>query len=196
MKKNLAQNILCDLNFKKLFRIMRLSSLFLFLVILHSHAETILSQTSVHLSKNSLTLNELIKVIEDQTEYLFVFSKNDVDINRHVSIKTKSEKVSDILEEALEGSGVSYSVANNYISLRRNMNDTPNPVVKHQQQERVTVKGVVEDVSGPIIGANVIERGTTNGTITALDGSFSLNVSPNATLIITYIGYKEQQIPH
>ncbi|MDR1203481.1 MAG: TonB-dependent receptor [Tannerellaceae bacterium] len=174
---------------------MRLSTIFLFLVILHSHAENILSQTSVQLSRNSLTLNELINVIEEQTDFLFVFSRNDVDVNRRVSIKTKSEKITDILEEALEGSGVSYFLSNKYISLRKKTNDAPAPVAKAQQQTRITVTGTVEDSMGPTIGANVIERGTTNGTITGLDGSFTLNVAPDAVLVITYIGYKEQQIP-
>jgi len=64
-----------------------------------------------------------------------------------------------------------------------------------QQQAKITVQGVVEDSMGPIIGANVVEKGTTNGTITNMDGEFSLSVSSNATLVITYIGYVEQQIP-
>lgn len=59
------------------------------------------------------------------------------------------------------------------------------------QQERVTVKGVVTDSKGePIIGANILEKGTTNGIITNLDGEFTLNAPANATLVISYIGYE------
>ena len=62
-------------------------------------------------------------------------------------------------------------------------------------QQNRTVKGNVTDANGtPIIGANVMEKGTTNGTITDIDGNFSLNVSPNATLVISYIGYKSQEV--
>ncbi|MDR1555976.1 MAG: TonB-dependent receptor [Tannerellaceae bacterium] len=64
-----------------------------------------------------------------------------------------------------------------------------------QQQNKITITGIVEDNTGPVIGANVIEKGTTNGTITNIDGEFSLNVSPDAVLVVTYIGYVEQQIP-
>ena len=72
----------------------------------------------------------------------------------------------------------------------------PKPVVAVQQQADHTVKGVVEDALGPVAGANVIEKGTTNGTITDADGNFTLNVSsPNAILVISYIGYKDQEIP-
>jgi TonB-linked SusC/RagA family outer membrane protein len=68
------------------------------------------------------------------------------------------------------------------------------PIVSSQQQRSIAVKGVVEDNTGPIIGANVIEKGTTNGTITDINGEFTLNVPSNATLVISFIGYSEQQI--
>ena len=71
----------------------------------------------------------------------------------------------------------------------------PNPVVASAQQAKHSIKGVVEDALGPIAGANVVEKGTTNGTITDMDGNFSLEVSPNSILVISYIGYKEQEIP-
>ena len=62
------------------------------------------------------------------------------------------------------------------------------------QQAQKTVSGVVEDQFGPVAGANVVEKGTTNGTITDMDGKFTLNVSPNAVLVVSFIGYTEQQI--
>lgn len=71
----------------------------------------------------------------------------------------------------------------------------PKPIVAVQQQADHTVRGLVEDALGPVGGANVIEKGTTNGTITDADGNFTLTVSRNAILIISYIGYKEQEIP-
>ena len=58
-----------------------------------------------------------------------------------------------------------------------------------------TVNGVVKDSAGePLIGVNVIEKGTTNGTVTDVDGKFTLNVAPGKTLVISYIGYKTQEV--
>ena len=58
------------------------------------------------------------------------------------------------------------------------------------------VSGVVKDVTGePIIGANVVEKGTTNGSITDIDGNFTLNVPSNSTIVISFVGYKTQEIP-
>ena len=68
-------------------------------------------------------------------------------------------------------------------------------LVASPQQAKKKVTGTVEDALGPIAGANVVEKGTTNGTITDMDGKFNLEVSPNAVLVITFIGYVEQQIP-
>jgi len=66
--------------------------------------------------------------------------------------------------------------------------------VASPQQAQVTVKGVISDTMGPVIGANVIQKGTTNGTVTNIDGEYSLTVPSNATLVISYVGYIEQQI--
>ena len=68
-----------------------------------------------------------------------------------------------------------------------------NAAVEAVQQQR-TVRGTVSDASGPIIGATVMEKGTSNGTVTDFDGNFSINVKPGATLVISYIGYKAQEI--
>ena len=69
------------------------------------------------------------------------------------------------------------------------------PAAFYASQQVKKVSGVIIDASGiPVIGANVLEKGTTNGVITDLDGNFTLNVKPGATLVITYIGYVSQEI--
>ncbi len=70
-----------------------------------------------------------------------------------------------------------------------------NEHIRLEQQQAKTIHGVVLDNAGiPVIGANVVEKGTTNGTITDLDGNFTLSVSAGAVLQITYIGYQTQEI--
>lgn len=61
--------------------------------------------------------------------------------------------------------------------------------------QQITVQGVVKDQTGDtVIGASVMEKGTTNGTITGIDGDFSLNMSPNGTLVVSFVGYKTQEV--
>lgn len=63
-------------------------------------------------------------------------------------------------------------------------------------QNNIQLTGTVTDTTGEtVIGASVLEKGTTNGVITDIDGNFSLSVSPNATIIISYVGYAAQEIP-
>ena len=62
--------------------------------------------------------------------------------------------------------------------------------------QKVTVKGVIVDATNePIIGANVVEKGTTNGTITDLDGNFTLSVEKGATIVFSFIGFQPQELP-
>ena len=63
-----------------------------------------------------------------------------------------------------------------------------NTVQSVQQDRKVT--GTVVDAMGPVIGASILEKGTSNGTVTDLDGNYSLSVKPGATLVISYVGFK------
>ena len=72
---------------------------------------------------------------------------------------------------------------------------TEKHAVALSQQKKVTITGIVKDVLGPVVGANVVEKGTTNGTVTDMEGRFSLQVSSNAVLVVSYIGYIDQAIP-
>lgn len=68
-------------------------------------------------------------------------------------------------------------------------------IVASPQQATVTINGKIEDQSGPVAGASIVEKGTTNGTISDIDGNFQLNVSSKSILVVSFIGYVEQQIP-
>lgn len=62
--------------------------------------------------------------------------------------------------------------------------------------QSITVKGTVKDNTGePVIGASVVQKGTSNGIVTDIDGNFSLNVPSNSTIVVSFIGYKTQEIP-
>ncbi len=65
-------------------------------------------------------------------------------------------------------------------------------IIMYAQQE---ITGTVTDAMGPVIGATVMEKGTSNGTVTDFDGNFKLNVQPGKTLVFTYIGYKTMELP-
>ncbi len=116
------------------------------------------------------------------------YSDQIVDLNRRVSIHLSDAEVNVVLDKLTEGTTLGYDIRNGKVYLYAKSN-------KHNPgtQQSNTVTGVVVDANGePIIGANVVVKGTTNGTITDIDGRFSLEAPGNAVLSISYIGYNAQ----
>lgn len=173
---------------------MRITLFFCFLFLMQLNAGNAYSQTArVNLSESSLTLRELITRIEKQTGYLFIYSKKDVDLNKKVKIEAPDRSVADILSEVFKGSNISFKFANNYISLYKKGTEEAETV--QQSSRKLTVTGQVTDTYGePIIGANVTDVRTKAGTITDMDGKFSLLTDDNAVLTVSFIGYIEQKI--
>jgi TonB-linked SusC/RagA family outer membrane protein len=133
--------------------------------------------------------------IERQTDYLFIFN-NEVNVNRRVSIKAKNQPLSGVLDKLLATTDVEYALTGTHIVLsRKDVSASASVKAGVQPQSGKRITGVVTGVYGePIIGANVVEKGTTNGTVTDVDGKFSLDVPDNALLQISYIGYITQEI--
>jgi TonB-linked SusC/RagA family outer membrane protein len=180
-------------------RIMKISFIFLFIFSFQLLALNTKAQDAViELKTNSMTVGQLINEIEKQTDYLVVYSNREVDANRKVDVQRKSDKVSSYLNEAFAGTDIGYDFENNYIVLMKKANRNATAIaemIRSAQQQGKTITGKVVDANGePIIGANIIEVGTTNGTVTDIDGNFSLKVADNATIRISYIGYLEQEI--
>ncbi|MDR1160741.1 MAG: TonB-dependent receptor [Tannerellaceae bacterium] len=152
-------------------------------------AENATSQnTRVNLNKSRAILKEVLEEIELQTDYLFISNLN-VDLEQRVSVKAKNKPVQDALDELLKSTDLAYSIEGiNIILYRKNI-----PEAMQQAQKRIT--GTVKDARGEsIIGANIIEKGTTNGIITDTDGHFQLEVSQDAVITVSYIGYNPQEI--
>ena len=173
----------------KFLNVMRISAFLLFLCVFSSFAAKTSSQNArVNISGKNLTIGEFIDQVEKQTDYLFVYSKNEVNTNDAISVKSGNKTVAQYLSEAFGDSNVKYAFENDYIVLTKNAN----PVVA---QEGKTISGVVNDEFGPVAGANVIIKGTTNGTMTDMDGNFTItNVPEGAVLQVSFIGYLTKEL--
>ena len=186
--------IVHDQHFKEYFRIMRVSLFMLFVCIFQLMATNTEAQNAImKLETNVISIGQLINQIEKQTDYLVVFRNREVDTERTIRVQEKSGKVISYLKNAFEGTDISYEFTNKYILLsKKNHSDA----VNDNQQLNRKITGTVKDNNGePVIGANVSVKGTTNGTITDVDGNFSLeNISDNDIIVISYIGYTSQEI--
>jgi TonB-linked SusC/RagA family outer membrane protein len=178
---------------KKLLNIMRISTFLLFLCMFTTFAANSNSQNArVNINGNQLTIGEFINQVENQTDYLFVYSKNELNVDDVLALQNGKKSVAQCLNEAFTGSDIKYVFDNDYIVLTKK--DMPATLVTQQGR---TISGTVTDSKGEtVIGANVIIKGTANGTVTDLDGRYSLaGVPPNAVLQVSYIGYLTTEIP-
>ena len=184
MKNNLYRESIVE--FKHLFRIMKLTALVLFLFAGMTFATPSYSQTMrVTIVGNGMRTGKVINEIEKQTEYLFVYDVDEVDMKRNVNVNAQNQPVAEVLDKVFDGTGVYYAMEGKNIMLMK----------KNTQQQDNKVTGVVKDANGdPIIGANVTVKGKSIGTITDIDGRFILNAPSDAVLQITYIGYVAQDV--
>lgn len=151
---------------------------------------TILQDVKLTVQQKNVTISKVLDEIEQKTGYSILV--RNIDTNVKVSVNQKDANLNRILETLFAGMNVKFEVEGKKISIYR-----PEKVVQTisvGKEHKVT--GVIVDTEGePIIGANVLEKGTaSNGTITDVDGNFTINVAPNATLIISYIGFNTQEI--
>jgi len=162
---------------------MKLQLIFFFMCCVGLYAKNAYSQEmKVSISANNSTVKSILQQIEEKTDYLFLYNQEEIDLNQTTTIQVTEKAVSEVLSQIFNKSDIKYVVEGYNIVLMKN-NALP-------QQNTRPVSGVIRDETGePVIGANVVEKGTSNGTITNIDGQFSLNVSANATLLVTYIGY-------
>ena len=193
MKKNILFGIVLQKNrqSKHIFRIMRLT-LFLLLVFSgFAFADNANSQNArVSLNKQGAMLKDVLEDIESQTDYLFV-SNRDVNLRQNVSVRAKNKPVRDVLNNLFDDTDLSYDMEGVNIVLSKKAAIESVTVVNQQKR---TITGTVVDNYGPVPGANIVEKGTLNGMSTDADGKFSLSVSDNAILRISYIGYITQEV--
>lgn len=191
MKKLFSSGILL---FKKhrnhhILRVMRLTTYLLLLFTCFAFAENTHSQNArVNLNKRHAVLNEVLEEIERQTDYLFI-SNREIDLEQKVSVTAKNMPVREVLDRILEKTDLSYAMEGVNIVLSKKQ------VTEEVQQQRKPVTGTILDEKGEsVIGANVTIKGTTKGTITDINGHFSLDADPKDVILITYIGYIPQEI--
>lgn len=144
----------------------------------------------ISIAAKNKTLLSVFEEIEKQTGLSIAYNQTKLNINKVINQDFNDKILSSVITELLKDSGFSYRLEGKHIII------VPEKKQQQKQQENKKVNGIITDATGqPVIGANVVEQGTTNGTITDLDGKFSLEVPKGSTLQISYIGYLSKDIP-
>lgn len=170
---------------------MRCVILFILLGTLQSFANLSYSQ-SVKLSLNmeNTTVQEVLTTIEQKSGFYFTYNLEQVKVTRKVTVNFKDKTIPEVLNELFAKENIHYVINDKHIALYKGSER------QVALQTKKNIKGVVTDKNGePIPGVNIIEKGNpTNGTITDVDGNYTLSVSGNSVLVASYIGYNRIEI--
>lgn len=205
MVEKINPNHIVASNCIHMIRIMKISVGLLFLGIFSLYAENFYSQPrELSLNLKNTTIRQAFSEIEKNSDYVFMVSDEaERSLDKKIDIAVQKGSIDKILSLLLEDTNLDHAIVERQISVfkkkasavaTRTMVSQKNPV--SQQTAKKGITGVVKDSKGePVIGANVIEKGTpANGTVTDIDGNFSLSVDNNAVLRISFIGYTDQEI--
>ncbi|MDR1715993.1 MAG: SusC/RagA family TonB-linked outer membrane protein [Prevotella sp.] len=147
----------------------------------------ILAQNEINLSLRNTSIKELFTDIQKKYGYSFIYSNSDLDDKQTVSLNMENASIQEVLTEVFKNKNIGYEVKGNQIVLK--------PITSPQQTVLKKISGVVLDSNNePVIGATIKEVGTTNGTITDIDGKFALSVNERSKINITYVGFQTQTI--
>lgn len=139
----------------------------------------------IDISLKDKTLKEFFQAIESKTDYTFMY--NNIDLNQKITVDAKQTSLDQLLTNVLTPRTLTFEVRNRQILIKQSPAQTSSNTGKK-------ISGTVVDENGePVIGANVSIKGTTNGTITDLDGHFTLDAAPGQTMQISYIGYTQRE---
>ncbi len=192
--KNLTRNsrwLVCDFKFSLK---MKITTLLLFVALFNLQATNYAQNTEISIELEEVAVIEVLNEIESLTEYKFLFNRNDVDVERIVSVKVEKEGVKDVLNHVFSDSDVTFEVLNKQIILTTAKKEAS---IKIEDAQQNTISGTVLDEEGmPIPGVSVLIKGKYIGTETDFDGNFSLAVQEGDVLIFSYLGYKTQEIAY
>ena len=170
-----------NVSFSRLHKVL----IFIFLIFLLPATGLFSQEVTLNLEFKNSPIRDLLIEIEEQTDYFFMYNGKVVDVNQKVSLNIQNSPLDNVLQQLFQDTDILYEIVGTQIVLKN----------KLLQQER-TVTGTITDEEGSaIIGATIVLKETSKGTITDVNGNFSLEIPEGEqTLIFTYVGMQRQEI--
>jgi TonB-linked SusC/RagA family outer membrane protein len=175
-------------------RIMRLTLFLMVGFLLTASANSYSQSTRLDIKLRNGTIAELIKHVEDNSEFVFLYKDEDLDLRKKISVSLEEATIGEVLDVALSEQNMEWDVYDRQIVLRKSI--SAGDKLQTIQQQR-TITGTVTDQRGePLPGVTVMLAGTTTGTVTTSDGNFTLNIPDDSeTLQFSFVGMRTQEIP-
>ncbi|MFV0268719.1 MAG: carboxypeptidase-like regulatory domain-containing protein, partial [Draconibacterium sp.] len=175
---------------------MKLTAILLLVGLMQVSATVYSQATKFNFRAQNKQIVEVLKEIEESSDFRFIYIREQVDVERSVSLKAKDATVEEILDEIFEGQHISYEVMQDNLILLSSATNNMAKLEAVATLQQKSVSGKVTDESGtPLPGVTVVVKGTTQGTVTNADGEYSLaNIPEDATLQFSFVGMKMQEI--
>lgn len=147
------------------------------------------------LNVDKTTVKQVFDYIERNSKYVFVYDQQVKNIlGQKVTFQTKGMTIEDILADVCHQVGLNYQINDRQVSITAGAR-TAGKQAQNKKEATKSVSGTVKDSNGdPLIGATVRVKGSSTGTVTDIDGNYTLDVPAGADLEISYIGFVDQQI--
>ncbi|MGV8094379.1 MAG: TonB-dependent receptor [Mangrovibacterium sp.] len=192
MKKKQSWSFLKE-ETEKVWRIMRLTMIFSFCFAMAVSAAGYSQNARLNVDFQNITLRQVFEYVEQNSQFIFLYKNEDLNVDKKININLQNATIDEILEKVLEGQDVTYRILDRQVILTKT---GVNPQNVNLFQAAKEVRGQVTGQDGlPIPGVSVVVKGTSSGTITDMEGRFSLaSVSPDATLVFSFVGMRTQEI--
>nr|WP_319572434.1 TonB-dependent receptor [uncultured Draconibacterium sp.] len=173
---------------------MKLTFSFLLIGLITVSASTYSQNTKLDVSLENNNVIELFRQIEEKSEFYFFYQKEDLENLKDVSISKKNATINDILNDVLANTDMTYEVVDRYIIVRKDGKSFSESDADAYQQSTLSGK-VLDELGEPLPGVTVVVKGTTNGTVTDVNGMFKLqDLSPEDVLQFSFVGMQIQEI--
>lgn len=187
-------------HFKRLLLIMKLTIFLILMGLMSVSASTYSQSTKLTMNLHEVSFLEVFRQIEAQSEFVFIYKNEIIDLNKKVNVKVEGKTVDVILDEVLRDLNLKYEIIKKQIIITPNHSlpeIKPRDVAPNMEQpQKKSIKGKVTDSNGdPVPGAAVMVKGTTIGIITDFDGNFTLDVPLDSKILsVSFVGMKPQEI--
>ena len=193
MKKK-RWNPICGSGWTKIFFMMRITMFFMFAGLLQLSASVYSQQTILNLKVEKASVSEVLRLIEDQSDFHFLYRSDNIKDIPEVSIDVQDAKLEEVLNKVIVPYGFTFEVDDRTVVIKR---AAPVAVENPSEQQKKDVSGTVVDAKGlPIPGATVSIKGTLLGMTTDNDGKFKFSLPTDAkVLVFSFIGMNSQEFP-
>ncbi|WP_210416843.1 TonB-dependent receptor [Echinicola soli] len=148
----------------------------------------------VSLQVENEPLSSVFRHVEEQSEFVFVYDDQLEAAVGNVSLQVGNKTLEEALYQLAAENGLSFKQVNNRISVKKNSPEQP-AVLEVVREDKVTGT-VLDDTGYPLPGATVLVKGTTNGTVTNLDGKYEINVNEGDVIVFSFVGFASQEVPY